>query len=131
MRVLMFNMDDSKGYPDPLIPKGAVFNQALEQKWLELTTATRKPETMLIEQNVLITGLSGTVRPYLTSTTAWHMIGDRSGDQMGLYEFVREDWNIKNDPSKIGPDLPIFKRIRSMKTFGFTTVRNMFGSTGA
>lgn len=130
LRLKMYNMKDAKGHPMPIKATGAVFNQALEQKWLELTTATRKPETMLNEQNVLINSIPGTVSPYLTSTTAYHVAGDLKGDYMGLYEVVREEWNIADVPSLVTPEVPIFKRIASMKTFGFTTVRNMFGSTG-
>jgi len=130
LRLKMYNMKDAKGFPMPIMPTGAVFNQALEQKWLELTTATRKPEGMLNEENVLIKSIPGTVSPFLTSTTAFHLIGNLTGHYMGLYEVVREEWNIADVPSLVTPEVPIFKRIASMKTFGFSTVRNMAGSTG-
>ena len=129
LRLLAYGMENAKGRPMPVMPKGLLVRQDLEQKALELSTARQKPEGMLNEDNVLINAIPVIVSPHLTSTTAYWLIGNLAGEYMGLHEIVLQDWNVKDLASD--PDIPINKRVKSIKTFGFSTTKNVFGSTGA
>lgn len=130
LRLLARKMTNDQGYPDPVLPRTLLVPPDLEQKALELTgEGMGKPETALNESNVLLPKFTVTVSPYLSSTTAYFLFGDRAGYERGLMEIVLEDWNIK-DNSPANADIVLDKRVKATKAFGFTTSRNVYGSVG-
>uniref|UniRef100_A0A6M3IG07 Putative capsid protein n=1 Tax=viral metagenome TaxID=1070528 RepID=A0A6M3IG07_9ZZZZ len=130
LRLLTRKMTNEAGDPDPVMSNTLLVPEDLEQKANELVGATAKPEGALNDPNVLIRGLKIVVSPYLSSATQYYIFGDRQGENKGLHEIVLSDWSIMdNTPSNA--DIVIDKRIRGVKTFGFTVSRNIFGSTGS
>ena len=130
LRLLARKMTNDQGYPDPVLPMTLLVPPEQERTALELTgEGMGKPETSLNEANVLLPKFTVTVSPYLSSTTAYWLIGDRQGYDRGLTEVVLEDWNIK-DNSPANADIVLDKRIKAIKAFGFTTSKNCYGSPG-
>jgi len=130
LRLLARNMTDPQGDPDWATPTDLLVPNELEQTALELTKSDGKPATALNDPNVLINGLGVTTSPYLSSSVQHYLFCDRMGDEKGLYEFVLEPWNIK-DNKPANADIVVDKRVKAIKTFGFTVSKNVMGSTGA
>lgn len=130
LRLLTRKMTNENGDPDPVMSIFLLVAEDGEQKALELTRSTAKPEGALNDPNVLIPGLKVVVSPYLSSATQYYIFGDREGENKGLHEISLMDWAMgDNRPSNV--DIVIDKRVKAIKTFGFTVSRNIFGSTGA
>ena len=127
-------MVDEHGDPDPVNIKWLLVPTANQQEALELTSFGDAPRTKpggaTNDPNVLVNEVQVVTSPYLTSTTAFVLVGDRTGPAKGLHEVVLQDWNMKNNSPK-NADIIIDKRIKAIKTFGFTTSRNVFGNAGA
>jgi hypothetical protein len=127
-RLLLRNMTNDQGNPAMVTPKVLLIRPELEQTALELTTATLKPGTAFNDPNVLL-DMKVVVSPYLNSTTAWFIIGDRQAEEMGLWEIVSEDWTqLDNHPTDAS--IVMDKQVRSIKGFGITTSKNIVGSSG-
>ena len=130
LRLVSRQMTNAIGRPQPVIPADLLVPNALEQKALELTSPGQgKPEGSLNEPNVLLPGLNVVVNDYLSSATAYWLVGDLMGPAKGLHEVVLDDWEMANN-SPANVDIVIDKRIRGVKVFGFTTSRNICGSDG-
>jgi len=130
LRLVSRQMTNEQGHPDPVIPGTLFVPNALEQKALELTSPGKgKPEGELNEDNVLLPGLTVKVNDYLSSATAYFLVGDRTGPNKGLHEVVLSDWSLA-DNAPANADIVIDKRIRGVKVFGFTTSKNVMGSAG-
>jgi hypothetical protein len=130
LRLLARNMTDPQGDPDWAMPTDLLVPNELEQTALELTKSDGKPATALNDPNVLINGLGVTVSPYLSSAVQHYLFCDRTGEEKGLIEVVLSDWNLK-DNKPANADIVIDRRIKAIKTFGFTVSKNIMGSTGA
>ncbi len=130
LRLLARNMTDPQGDPDWAMPTDLLVPNELEQTALELTKSDGKPATALNDPNVLINGLGVTVSPYLSSAVQHYLFCDRSGEEKGLIEVALSDWSLK-DNSPANADIVIDRRIKAIKTFGFTVSKNIMGSTGA
>ena len=131
LRLVLRKMTNEQNDPDPVVPTTLFVPNDLEQKALELTgKGAGKPEGALNEENVLLPGLSVKVNDYLSSATAYYLVGDRTGPEKGLHEVVLSDWSIA-DNTPANADIMIDKRIRGVKVFGFTRSKNLGGSTGA
>ena len=131
LRLLGAEMTDEQGDPDPLNAKWLLVPPALEQAALEATQFGDAPRTKPGEANndpnVLINQLQVVTSPYLTTTSQYFIIGDREGPSKGLHEIVLQDWNLA-DNNPANADIKIDKRIKAVKTFGFTVSRNVLGS---
>lgn len=129
LRLLARKMTNEIGAPDPAMPVTLLCGPDIEQKALEYTKADLKPETDFNNPNVLVTNLRVVTTPWITSTTAYWVICDKTGNERGLHEVVLEKWNIANN-SPANADILIDKRIASNKAFGFYTSKNVYGSAG-
>ncbi|MFZ4397571.1 MAG: hypothetical protein ACOYOU_18325 [Kiritimatiellia bacterium] len=130
LRLLARRMTNDQGQPDQVEPQTLIVSPEKEQIALELTMLGRgKPDTNFNQPNVLLPNFKVVVSPYLSSTTAYFIVGDRMGYDKGLLEIVLSDWSIA-DNRPANADIMIDKRIRATKAWGFTTSRNVFGSSG-
>lgn len=133
LRLIGADMTDEHGDPDPVMYKTLVVPTALQQTALELTSFGDAPRTKPgggnNDPNVLVNQLQVVTSPYLTSAVRYFLVGDRTGPSKGLHEVALQDWNLKNN-NPANADILIDKRIKSIKTFGFTTSKNIAGSTG-
>jgi hypothetical protein len=131
LRLLAAQMTDEQGDPDPVSPKWLLVPTELQQVALELTAFGDAPRTAPggsnNDPNVLVNELVVITSPYLTSVDAYFLIGDRAGPSKGLHEIALQDWNIA-DNAPANADIKIDKRIKAIKTYGFTTCRNVIGS---
>lgn len=126
------NMTDDQGDPDPVVPGDLLVPTTLRQKALELTGSAKRAEDALNADTVIINTLSVVVSPYLnlSSTVYYFLFGNRTGYDKGLHEVVLSDWNVA-DEGTASVDVPINKRIRSVKAFDKTVSKNIIGSTGS
>jgi len=130
LRLLARKMTNELGAPDPVMPKALLVPPDLEQKAREYTALGRgKPDTDFNQPNVLITDYAIIVSPWLTSTTAYWLVGDKTGVERGLIEVILEDWNIKNN-TPANADILIDKRVACNKAFGYYLSKNIYGSLG-
>ena len=133
LELLGRKLTNEGGYPDPLTCKTLLVPPENKQKAHELTAVTgvrSKPETALNDPNVIIAAFNVVDSPYLTNTDDFFLIGDREGDEKGLYEVEV----MAADLSDIGDatvDVPIRKRIKQIRAFGYSTSQNVLGSAGA
>jgi hypothetical protein len=130
LRLLMRKMTDCQNDPEPVTPVTLLIPEDLEQAALELIRSPQRAEDALNAVTVLLSGLKVVVSEELSSAVAYWLIGDKQGYERGLCEVVLEDWNIK-DNSPANADIVVDKRIKAIKAFGFTTSKNVFGSTGS
>lgn len=125
-------MTDEQGNPDPASIKDLLVPPDLKQKALELTGSAKRAEDALNGDTVIIGMYNVVVSPYLglSSTVQYFGIADREGYNKGLHQFTLIPWNIKNNiPSNA--DIIIDKRIKAVHEIGFTTSKNVYGSTGS
>ena len=127
--LLSDKLTNEKGYPDPATAQNLLVPPDLRQKALELTGSAKRAEDALNGDTVIIDKLGIVVSPFLTSTTAYFTFGDRTGFDKGLHEIRLMDWAIGNN-SPANADIVVDKRIKSIKTFGFTLSQNITGSAG-
>lgn len=130
LRLLGANMTDAQGDPDPVMFGDLVVPTALEQKAKELINSVKDAETALNTETQLITGFDVVVSEYLSSTTQYFLVGDRQGEQKGLFEIVLADWTV-TDNKPANADIVVDKRVRGRKVIDYHTSRNIVGSTGA
>lgn len=124
------NMTNEQGDPDPVMAKTLVIRPELQQKAMELIKSPLRAEDALNATTQVIDTLNIVVSPFLSSTTAYYLIGDRTGYDRGLHEFEFIPWNVK-DNTPANADIVMDKRIKGVKAVGFTTSKNVFGSAGA
>jgi hypothetical protein len=129
-RLLFRTMTNEQGFPEPVMPKRIMVPPALEQKARELTSAVLMPETTVNQPNVLIRDLEILVNPFLTSATAWFLIGDLSGYDRGLYEITAIPFNVKDCRPSDNPDIVWAKRTKVMNAVAFSRTKNVVGSAG-
>ena len=129
LRLLARKMTNSQGDPDPAMPQTLLIPPDLEREARELVTSTLDAETNLNTRTVLIGDLELVVSPFLTDTDAYFLLADRQGQNKGLHEVRLMDWEIGNN-SPANVDIKIDKRIKSIKAYGFTTSKNVYGSAG-
>lgn len=129
LRLLARKMTMETGDPDPVMVKTLLIPEDLEQKAHELIDSRLKPDGALNNTNWGL-NFDVVVSPYLSSSTQYYLFGDRTGEEKGLIEVELSGWSIAdNKPSNA--DIVIDKRIRAVRTVGFTQSKNVFGSTGA
>jgi hypothetical protein len=129
-RLLMRQMKNEQGFPEPLVPKMLMVPPALEQKATELTVAVMNPETAINQPNVLIRSLNVLVNPFLESATAWFLIGDLTGEERGLFVVEAIPLNVKDCKPSENPDIIWAKRTKVMHAVAFTRTKNIVGSAG-
>jgi len=132
LRLLGDQMTNEQGDPDPAELKDLVVPPALRQKAEELTKSERRAEDALNGRTVLIGTLNVVVSHYLglSSSVQYFGIANREGPNKGLVQYTLIPWNIKNNtPSNA--DIIIDKRIKAVHAIGFTTSKNVYGSTGS
>lgn len=132
LRLLAAKMTNERGNPDPVMLTDLLVPPDLEQKALELTQSTLRAEDALNGKTVLIGSLNVVVSPYLglSSAVQFFGIGNRESYDKGLHKFTLIPWNLKdNNPSNA--DIVIDKRIKGVHAIGFTTSKNVYGSTGS
>jgi len=127
--LLAAKMTNEKGYPDPVMPVDLVVPPDLKQKALELTRSPKRAEDALNAETQIIDTLNVVVSPFLSSTTAYYVIGDRTGEDKGLHEIALSPFSMANN-SPANVDIMIDKRIRGMLTVGYTVSKNVFASAG-
>lgn len=130
LRLLLDNMTNEGGYPDPVKGMTLVVPTALRQKAEELVGATFNPENALNQPVTLIKDLRIVVGHFLTSTTAYFLCGDMTGDNKGMYEVSLLDENLADCKPSDNPDIVWAKRAKMIWTCGFNTSKNITGSTG-
>jgi hypothetical protein len=128
LRLLARKMTNEKGYPDPVMPVTLLVPPELEQKALELTGATLRAEDALNAPTVLISNLKVVVSPFLSSATAFYLIGDRTGMDKGLHEMYLMRPSMDDETTTV--DIPINKRIKFINAVDFSTSRNIYGNLG-
>ena len=129
LRLLSRKITNEAGDPDPVLLKALLIPEDLEQKAHELVDSKSKPEGALNDTNWGL-NFNVTVSPYLSSAVQYYAFGDRTGEDKGLLEIELESWGIAdNAPSNV--DIVVDKRIKAIRTIGFTKSQNVFGSTGA
>jgi len=130
LRLLARQQVNDRGNPDEVIVKQLLVPPALEQKALELTTATLMPENALNQPNVLITSIKPVVSNYLSSATAYFLIGDLTGEEKGLHEVMLIPIKkLRNSP--VDATTVFDTQVKFFGAYGFTVSKNIYGSTGA
>jgi len=127
--LVMDLMKDEQNDPFDVNPVDLLVHPSNRQKAMELTNAVRKPEGMLNDPNEIISALNVVVSKYLSSSDAFFVMGDLKGEERGLIEVQSKAWSLDN-VGDATVDVPIHKRIKSRKTFIFTTSKNIVGSAG-
>jgi len=95
-----------------------------------LIKTDKKPDTALNNTNALLPEITYMTSPYLSSSVQYYLFGMGQGQEKGLHECSLMDWDISdNNPANV--DLRVDRRIKGIKTFGFTHSKVMAGSTGA
>jgi len=129
LRLVMDNIVNAQGDPMDISAGTLVVHPNQLQKALELTQSTKRAEDALNAVTVLIGGLNVEVSKYMNATQ-YFLFGDLTGEEKGLHEVVQADWSVINN-SPVDGTVKMDKQIRSIKKFGFTTSRNIAGSTGS
>ena len=130
MRLLLETMTGPQGDPLPITAGTVVIPPQLEEKIIELIKTPTKPDTALNNVNPLLPQLGYVKSPYLSSEVQYVVAGDMRGPDKGLHEVSLMPWDL-SDNSPANVDIRIDRRLKAIKTFGFTHSRNMVGSTGA
>ena len=118
------------GVSDPVKAMVLLVTENDEQKALELTRAPKRAEDNLNAPTVLIGSLEVVVSTFLTDADAFFLMGDRTGNQMGLHEITLAPWTIANNrPANV--DIVLDKRIRARKVIATHDWRNLAGSQGS
>ncbi|MBU2249368.1 MAG: Mu-like prophage major head subunit gpT family protein [Gammaproteobacteria bacterium] len=129
-RVNLLKRRDGRGLiTGGIMPEKLLIPPDLEQKAWELLNSSKKPEGAQNEANWLAGKFGIMVSPYLTSTTAWFVLGPRDGNY-GLTWL----WRKKPTPSsfKQGNNDDIFtQKIRFRFQTGCGVPYGLSGSTGA
>jgi len=130
--LLADQMTNEQGDPDPVELKDLLVPPALRQKAMELTKSEKRAEDALNGKTVLIGTLNVVVSHYLgLSSSVQHFgIGNRESYNKGLHQITLIPWNLK-DNSPSNADIVVDKRIKAVYALGFTTSKNVIGSTGA
>lgn len=129
VRLLLRNMTNEQGDPDPIMPTTLLTVPAQEQKARELISATQMPENALNQPNVLIKSLNLVIDDYQSSTTAYFLIGDLRGEDRGLFCVENQALNIKpTNPED--PDIIFSRRSKSIHVVDFFKSKNIAGSAG-
>ena len=129
LRLLLRNMTNEQGDPDPVIPQTLLTVPAQEQKARELISATQMPENALNQPNVLIRSLNLVIDDYQSSTTAYFLVGDMHGEDRGLFVVENQALNIKpTNPED--PDIIFSRRSKSIHVVDFFKSKNIAGSAG-
>lgn len=131
LRLLLRKMPDPQGDPMPNNgPYTLVIADEDEQTAIELIKTDKKPDTALNNTNALLPEITYMTSPYLSSSVQYYLFGNAVGEARGLHEVSLMDWDL-SDNSPANVDIKIDRRIKGIKTFGFTHTKNMAGSTGA
>lgn len=127
--LLMDTMTDEQGDPMDVNSQKVLVHPSEYQTALELTQTLKKPQGMLNDKNVIITMLDVVKSKYMSSSGAFFVTGDLEGEERGLLEVQLMDWNMRST-GKEETDIPIWDRIKGVKTFGLTVTKNIVGSAG-
>jgi hypothetical protein len=129
LRLLTQNMTQETGDPDPVMPADLLTGPANEQKARELIESSKVSENALNANTVLVNSLRLVIDKFISSTTAYFIIGDLEGDERGLYEFENQALNLKpTNPED--PDIIFSRRAKSIHVVDFTVSKNVYGSAG-
>jgi len=129
LHLLGRKMTNEKGHPDPVLARQLLVGEDLRQKAMELTGSVKNPENALNQEVKVIGGLDVVVSPFITSSTAYFLIGDRVGEDRGMYDIaLLEPQMANNKPASA--DIVIDKRVKMIKVVGFSTSKNILGSVG-
>ena len=129
-RVNMRQRKNEKGYVDPIVPKTLVTVPANEEMAYKIVNANLQPQTALNDPNWNKSIVSVLIADWLTSTTAWFLVGDLTGPARGLFYVERVAPNVKT-VTYSDPDIIWGRRLKMAFTVGFTTCRNIQGNAGA
>lgn len=119
-------LKDDRGRPIMVTPKLLVIPPELEWKAKELLLSEYQPETANNEINALKGTLSYVVNRYLTSTTAWFVLADKSVIDLQHYWFDQPKPKAYEDDNT---DSMIFKSTMRMVD-SFWNWRGVVGSAG-
>jgi len=129
--LLADSMTDAQG--DPNLTGGPymlVIPKELRQTAIELTMTSDKPGTALNDTNALLTDVTWVKSNYLSSAVQYYLFCGLKGEEKGLHEVELLGWDL-SDNSPANVDVKVDRRIKAIKTYGFTHSRNLIGSTGA
>ncbi len=128
--LLQDNMTDPQGDPIDMKSQTVWVPTALRRDALTYVGSAQVADNSLNNEEKVINELTVNVAKEFTSTTAYFLAGDMTGEEKGLYEVVGSDWTmVTNSPSN--GDIIVDRHIRSDKAFDFTRSKNLAGSTGA
>ena len=129
LRLVMRNITNEQGDPDPVIPSTLLAVPAIEQKARELIQSSQTAENALNSDTVLINTLRLVIDDYQSSTTAYFLFGDKTGHERGLYVVENQPLNIKPlNPED--PDIIFARRSKSIHVVDFFKSKNVAGSAG-
>jgi len=130
LRLLGDKMTNEQGDPDPVMAEKLLVPPDLRQKALELVGSPKRAEDALNGVTVIIGDFEVVVSPFLSSTTAFFLIGDRSGWDKGLHELYLLRPSL-DDVGDATADIPISKRVKMITAVDYTISKNVFGNAGA
>jgi len=129
MRLLLRTMTNSQGYPDIVMPTTLLVPPALEKVAKEITEADREPDSALNKKAVL-NKFSIVVSNFLSSSTAAYLIGDKMGDERGIFEAEAISLNTKDTKPSDNPDIVWAKRTKFMNAMFAYSGKNIVATAG-
>jgi hypothetical protein len=130
LRLLGAKMTNEQGFPYAVTYTDLLIPPDLLQKATELVSATQMPENALNQPNVLIRSFNIVVSEFLTSATAYFLLGKAPMEEMGLFEAELIPLNTQDCRPSDNPDIVWAKRTKFMNAVFYTASKYIAGSAG-
>jgi len=123
---------DPRYFPNPQNPSAVYYPVAIQEAVSKVHGSAKYPQNALnAELDPLFSAFRMKPGHWLTSATAWFVIGDTSEDKKGL----RIVWQTKPDyaplSNPMNPDLIMGKRLKMSFSVGGIHGRNLYGNSGS